>query len=141
MPVRTANAEWKGTLKEGSGVVKTETGVLESAYSFASRFETGVGTNPEELVGAAHAACYSMFLASLLGKAGHPADSVKTIAKVYLATGDGGPTINRIELVTEARAPGISPEDFDVQAKAAKFACPVSKALASVDIQLEARLL
>lgn len=140
MPVRKANAEWKGTLNEGTGTVKTETGVLDAPYSFASRFESGSGTNPEELVGAAHAACYSMFLSALLTKAGHPPDSVRTVAQVHLATGEGGPTIHRIELSTEATVPGISPEAFAEQAEAAKSACPVSKALASVEIRLEARL-
>jgi len=140
MPVRNARAEWNGTLKEGSGVVKTETGVLDAPYDFASRFESGPATNPEELVGAAHAACFSMFLASLLSKSGHPPDSVKTTAQVHLATGDGGPTIHLIELSTEGRVSGISAETFQEQALAAKAACPVSKALASVEIRLDARL-
>jgi osmotically inducible protein OsmC len=141
MPVRTANAEWKGSLKEGAGNVTTETGVLNTPYTFSSRFESGSESNPEELLGAAHAACFSMFLASLLTKAGHPPDSVRTLAKVHLATGDGGPTVNRIDLSTEGRVQGISQEDFETHARAAKSACPISKALASVQIELEAKLL
>lgn len=141
MPVRTANAEWTGTLKEGKGKVETETGVLSAPYTFASRFETGSGTNPEELIGAAHAGCYSMFLSALLSKAGLTPTSIRTEARVHLATGEGGPTIERIELRTEGEVPGLSAEAFETHAREAKAACPVSKALASVEIELEARLL
>jgi osmotically inducible protein OsmC len=141
MPVRQASAEWKGTLKEGAGRVKTGTGAVDAPYDFASRFESGPNTNPEELVGAAHAACYSMFLASLLTKAGHPPDSIRTAAKVHLATGAGGPQVHLIELATEGKVPGVSNEEFVENARAAKEACPISKALASVEIRLDAKLL
>lgn len=138
MPVRTSSAEWKGTLKEGSGRMKVGSGAYEGPYTYASRFESGEGTNPEELIGAAHASCYSMFLAALLSKAGTPPNSVRTTATVHLGE---GPTITRIELNTEADVPNVSPEAFRETADAAKKACPVSKALAGPEITLNAKLL
>jgi lipoyl-dependent peroxiredoxin len=138
MPVRKASAEWKGNLREGSGIMKLGSGAYEGAYTFASRFESGPGTNPEELVGAAQAGCFSMFLSSLLTKAGFTPTSIVTTASVHL--GDG-PTITLIELSTEAVVPGIDNAAFQEQAEAAKKNCPVSKALAGPEIKLTAKLL
>jgi len=137
MAIRSATAVWNGTLREGSGSMKVGSGAFEGAYSFGTRFEEAPGTNPEELIGAAHAGCYSMFLSALLTKAGTPPTSVSTTAKVYL---EAGPTIAKIELTTEAQVPGIDDAAFQEQAAAAKANCPVSKALASVEIVLNARL-
>ena len=138
MPIRTSSAEWKGTLKEGSGTVKLASGAFEGPYTFASRFESGKGTNPEELIGAAHAGCFSMFLAALLTEAGHPPQSVRTTAAVHLGA---GPTITRIELSTEAAVPGIDAQSFQEHAEAAKKNCPVSKALTGPQVTLSARLI
>jgi osmotically inducible protein OsmC len=138
MPIRTSSAEWKGTLKEGAGTMRLASGAFEGPFSFASRFESGKGTNPEELIGAAHAGCFSMFLAALLTDAGFPPKSVRTTAAVHL---EAGPTIARIDLVTEASVPGIGEQAFLVQAEAAKRGCPVSKALAAVpQVTLSAKL-
>ena len=138
MPTRTSSAEWKGTLKEGAGTIKVGSGAFEGAYTFASRFESGRGTNPEELIGAAHAGCYSMFLAALLTDAGFLPRSVRTTAAVHL---EAGPTIAKIDLATEAWVPGIDDQAFQVHAEAAKKNCPVSKALAGPQITLSAKLL
>ena len=140
MPARTAHAEWKGNLQEGSGTVKTETGEVDGSYSFPSRFESGKGTNPEELLGASHAACYSMALANMLAEAGHKADSISTEAKVHLSM-DGGPHINKIELKTEGKVPGIDDATFQEHAEKAKEGCPISKALSATEISLDAKLL
>jgi osmotically inducible protein OsmC len=139
MPARSSSAEWKGTLKEGSGTLRLASGRYEGPYTWASRFEDADnGTNPEELVGAAHAGCYAMFLSALLTKAGYPPDSIKTTATVNLAA---GPKIDRIDLVTRAVVPGISAEEFDKLSQDAKAGCPISKALAAVDeITLDAQL-
>jgi osmotically inducible protein OsmC len=136
MAVRTANAEWNGSLKEGKGKMKLQSGAYEGAYSYASRFETGAGTNPEELIGAAHAGCFSMALSAGLGKAGYTPDAVKTEARVHLEDG----AITTIELRTEAKVPGIDESTFKEEAEKAKSGCPVSKALAGVDIKLDASL-
>ena len=142
MPTRTGSAEWLGDLKEGSGRVTVGDGVFEGAYSFASRFEEGEGTNPEELIAAAHAACFSMALSNALAGHGHPPESVRTSARVFLRNVDGAPTIERIELETEGRVPGIDQDHFQVHAEEAKAGCPVSRALAGVsEINLTARLL
>jgi lipoyl-dependent peroxiredoxin len=141
MPVRTAHAEWKGTLTDGTGRVSTESGALsDAAYSFPSRFESGDGTNPEELIGAAHAGCYSMALSHGLSQAGHVPDSVRTEARVELEKDDGGFSIVRITLVCRARVPGIDADAFQEQAQAAKKGCPVSRALGAVTIELDAEL-
>lgn len=138
MPVRTAIAEWKGNLAKGAGTVSTESGVLNnSGYTFASRFESGVGTNPEELIGAAHAGCFAMALSNELAQAGHEPDKVTVHAEVEL--GDGA--ITGITLHCKARVPGIEPGDFDRIAEGAKTGCPVSKALAALDITLDAELI
>ncbi len=138
MAVRTSEATWKGTLREGSGVMKVGSGAYEGEYTWASRFENAAGTNPEELIGAAHAGCYSMFLSALLTKAEFTPTSIHTTATVHLGA---GPTINKIELVTEANVPGIEESQFAEIAEQAKANCPVSKALAAVEeITLDAKL-
>lgn len=137
MPIRKANAIWNGTLKEGSGVMKLGGGAYDGPYSYQSRFEDGVGTNPEELIGAAHAGCFSMFLSALLSKDGFTPESIETTAKVYL---EAGPTIAKIELNTTANVPGLDAAKLQEYAEAAKANCPVSKALASVEIVLNAAL-
>lgn len=140
MAVRTANAEWSGNLTEGHGRMKLGSGAWEGAYDFRSRFGDGAGTNPEELLGAAHAGCFSMALSAGLAKAGHTPKRVHTQAQVHIISQDGGFTISRIDLATEAEVPGITPEEFHAQAEAAKAGCPVSKALTGVDIHLVAKL-
>ena len=139
MPRRKGSAEWTGGLKEGRGKLRLGSGAFEGDYSFGSRFEEGTGTNPEELIGAAHAACFSMALAAALGKAGFEPRRVSTTARVDLDMGDG-PKIATITLETEADVPGIDAEEFQKQAEGAKENCPVSRALAGVDIRLEAKL-
>lgn len=140
MPVRTAEAEWKGNLNQGSGRMKTGTGSFEGPYSFGSRMEEGAGTNPEELIAAAHAGCFSMAFSAQLAKAGFTPESVKTSAKVYFEKGEAGFGITRIELTTRGRVPGVDDATFKEKAEAAKSGCPVSRALASVPITLDARL-
>ncbi len=138
MAVRSSEATWKGTLKEGSGIMKVGPGHYEGPFTFASRFESGQGTNPEELIGAAHAGCYSMYLSALLTNNGFTPNSVHTVATVHLGA---GPTITKIELVCRADVPGISAEQFAEFADKAKSGCPVSKALAAVEeITLDAAL-
>ena len=141
MPKRYADAEWKGSLKEGEGTVKVESGVLETGYDYVSRFETGPKTNPEELLGAAHAACYSMFLSALLSGDDFTVNSINTHADVTLTPGEGGPTVTEITLTVEANIGGIDDEKFQEYAQRAKSGCPISKALASVPtINLDATL-
>ena len=140
MPVRTADAQWEGSLQDGNGTVRLGSGAFEGQYSFASRFEEGTGTNPEELIAAAHAGCFSMALSAGLSRAGHVPDRVHTTAKVHLDKGDAGFRIAAIELDTEAVVPGIDDAAFQKEAQAAKAGCPVSQALAAVDIKLDARL-
>lgn len=140
MPVRTADAQWEGTLQDGKGTMRFGSGAFEGQYSFASRFENGTGTNPEELIAAAHAGCFSMALSGGLSRAGHPPNRVHTTAKVHLEKGDAGFRISTIELETEAEVPGIDDAAFQEAAAAAKAGCPVSKALAAVDVKLNARL-
>jgi lipoyl-dependent peroxiredoxin len=138
MAVRNAEAEWKGTLKEGAGTMKLGSGAYEGPFSYASRFEEGPGTNPEELVGAAHAGCFSMFLSALLSNDGFKPTSIHTTAKVHLGA---GPAITLIELNTEAQVPGLDDKTFQEKAAAAKAGCPISKALAGVgEIKLTATL-
>lgn len=137
MSVRTSSADWKGTLKKGAGIMKLGSGVYEGPYTFASRFESGRGTNPEELIGAAHAGCFSMFLAALLSNAGFTPTRIHTTAAVHLGE---GPTITLIELNTEAKVPDLTEAGFLEHAEAAKKNCPVSKALAGPEIKLTAKL-
>ena len=141
MPVRKANAEWRGDLKNGSGNISTETGVLNNtAYNFVSRFEQGNETNPEELIGAAHAACYSMALANGLAGAGFTVNSIKTEDKVHIDKLDSGFTITKIEISTEADVEGVDDETFQKHAEDTKKACPVSKALTGTEMVLTATL-
>jgi lipoyl-dependent peroxiredoxin len=141
MPKRTASARWDGSLTEGRGTMRMASGSYEGPYSFQSRFQEGDGTNPEELIAAAHAGCFSMALSAGLGQAGHSPESVETDAVVHLEKAGDGFAIPRIELRTRARVPGISDEQFQEQAEAAKQGCPVSKALAGVEsIELDAQL-
>jgi len=140
MPTRRADARWEGSLQEGRGTMRMATGAYEGPYSFQSRFEEGEGTNPEELIGAAHAGCFSMALSGNLGRAGYEPESVETTANVHLDKAGDGFKITRIELDTKARVPGIDREEFDQQAQAAKEGCPVSQALAAIDITVNAEL-
>jgi osmotically inducible protein OsmC len=141
MATRNGSAEWKGDLQSGSGRLTVGDGAWEGDYSFASRFEEGEGTNPEELVAAAHAACFSMALSNMLAEHGHPPQSVKTVARVHLRNVGGAPTIQQIELDTEGDVPGIDEAHFRQHAEEAKAGCPVSRALAGVEeINLTARL-
>jgi len=138
MAVRTSEATWLGTLREGNGTMRIGKGAYDGPFTYASRFESGEGTNPEELIGAAHAGCFSMFLSALLTKAGFPPQRIHTTATVHLTD---GPTISLIELNCEAEVPNIDEKMFLEQAEAAKKGCPVSKALASVDIKLNTKLI
>jgi lipoyl-dependent peroxiredoxin len=138
MAVRISSAEWKGSLKEGSGSMKLASGACEVPYSFSSRFESGRGSNPEELIGAAHAGCFSMFLSALLTDAGFPPTRISTTATVHL---EEGPKIALIALDMEAEVPRIDKASFLKHAEKAKKDCPVSKALAGSKITLSARLL
>ena len=140
MPVRTAEAEWKGDLAQGSGRMRTETGSFEGSYSAGSRFEEAKGTNPEELIAAAHAGCFSMALSAQLAKAGHPPQSVKTTARVHIEKQTEGYAITRIELTCRARVPDIDQATFKEKSEAAKQGCPVSKALKAVTVTLDAQL-
>lgn len=140
MAVRTSEATWNGNLPEGSGTINVGT-AFEGSYSFASRFEDGKGTNPEELIAAAHAGCYSMALSNGLAKAGHTPKRVHTTAKVHLTKNDGGFGISKIELHTEANVPGIDDDTFQKHAQDAKENCPVSKVLAGAEIMLKAKLI
>jgi osmotically inducible protein OsmC len=134
-------AHWQGPVKSGSGTVKLGSGAFEGAYSFGSRFEEAAGTNPEELIGAAHAGCFSMALSLFLSDAGYTAESIQTVAEVHIDQANGGFTISKIDLGTEAKVPGISDADFQKQANEAKEKCPVSQALAGTKINLKAALI
>jgi osmotically inducible protein OsmC len=140
MPTRSAEATWDGNLKEGKGTMKFAGGGYEGAYSFASRFESGKGTNPEELIAAAHAGCFSMALSHALAQAGFTPKRVHTTARVHLEKTADGFGIPRIDLVTEAEVPGIGDDAFRQQAEQAKQNCPVSKLLKAAQITLDARL-
>ncbi|PYV89144.1 MAG: peroxiredoxin [Acidobacteria bacterium] len=140
MPARTASAVWEGSLREGKGKMKLGSGAFEGAYSFTSRFEEGTGTNPEELIGAAHAGCFSMALSAGLGRSGFTPKRIQTTAKVHLIKAEDAFKIGKVELSTEAEVPQIDEKTFLEHAEGAKKNCPVSKALAGVEIQLNARL-
>ena len=140
MATRTASAVWDGTLKQGKGSMKLGSGAFEGAYSFSSRFEEGTGTNPEELIGAAEAGCYSMAFAANLEKAGHPARQIRSTASVKLELVDGKPRITSIDLKTDAEVPGIDQAKFNEIAEQTKKGCPVSIALAGTQINLNATL-
>lgn len=142
MPTRISEAEWNGDLFAGKGTVKLGSGAFEGRYSFSSRFEDGVGTNPEELIGAAHAGCFSMALSAGLAASGHTPDSVHTTAKVKIDKVGDGFAITKITLDLVGKVPGIDLETFTKFAEDAKANCPVSKALAAVpEIALEIKLL
>jgi lipoyl-dependent peroxiredoxin len=141
MAARKGTARWEGPFREGSGTVRVGSGAFEGPYSARSRFEEGPGTNPEELIAAAHAGCFSMALSLALGQAGHPPESIDTDATVHIERDGDGFSIKRIDLVTRARVPGIDEAAFRDTAQAAKAGCPVSKALAAVpEITLDATL-
>ncbi len=137
MAVRNASAVWNGTLKEGDGTMKLGSGAFEGTFTFASRFEEGPGTNPEELVGAAQAGCFSMYLAAQLTEAGYPPKQIRTNAKVHLGE---GPRINLIELDTEAEVPNVDEKTFQEKVEYSKTNCPISLALAGPELQVSARL-
>jgi lipoyl-dependent peroxiredoxin len=141
MPVRKANAVWNGSLKEGSGQVNTQSGAVNVKYSFGTRFEETPGTNPEELIAAAHAGCFSMALSAGLGKSGHKPERIATSASVTLEKVGEAFGITRILLQTEGKVPGIDEKTFIEHAEKAKAGCPVSKALGGTEIKLEAKLL
>jgi len=138
---RTAKAIWQGDLKDGSGSLELGSGAFKGKYSFTSRFEDGAGTNPEELIGAAHAGCFSMALSAELSKAGYTVEEINTEAIVSMEKGEEGFEITRVKLVTKARVKDIEMEEFAKFASGSKQNCPVSRALSSVEILLEAHLL
>ena len=140
MPTRNAHAEWNGSISEGSGTMALGSGAFEGQYSFKSRMEDGTGTNPEELIGAAHAGCFSMALSVVLGEDGHEPESISTDAKVHFSKQGDGFAITGIELTTRGRVPGLDNDGFVKAAEAAKENCPVSKALTGVEISLDAAL-
>src|SRR5215472_1816463 len=141
MATRTGSAVWEGTLKQGRGTMKLGSGAFDGPYSFSSRFEEGKGTNPEELIAAAEAGCFSMALSANLEKAGHPAKRISTSATVKLEIVGGGPKITTIDVKTEAEVPGIDEAKFREQAEHTKKTCPVSVVLAGAQINLDAKLL
>jgi osmotically inducible protein OsmC len=141
MPIRKANAEWKGNLKDGTGTISSESGVLKNvAYNFVSRFEQGNETNPEELIGAAHSACFSMAFANNLAKAGFTVNSIKTDAKVHIEKLEAGFTITKIELDTIGDVTGIDEQTFLQYAEQSKKTCPVSRAIIGPTVTLHAHL-
>jgi osmotically inducible protein OsmC len=140
MPTRTAHARWDGSVKTGKGEIDFGNGLFRSEYSFGSRFESGAGTNPEELLGAAHAGCFAMALSLILGEAGFTPDYVDATAHVTVRPQDGGFKITKSHIVCEAKVPGIDRTAFAKCAEAAKAGCPVSHALAGTEITLEAKL-
>jgi osmotically inducible protein OsmC len=140
MAKRISDAGWRGDLKDGTGTLRLGSGAFEGKYSYKSRFEDGLGTNPEELIAAAHAACFSMALSAALSQKGHAPTSIHTKATVDFGPVAGGFAISRITLETEGQVPGIDSATFEQAAQAAKAECPVSKALAAVEISLVAKL-
>lgn len=137
---RTASAVWNGTLKEGSGTISTQSGVLrKTSYSFHTRFEDGQGTNPEELIAAAHAGCFSMALSGQLTNAGLNPQDIETTAAVTLLKTDSGFTVTAVHLDVKARVPGATQEQFNTAANAAKTGCPISRLL-KAEITMDAKL-
>ena len=138
---RTANAVWHGGLKDGKGTISTQSGVLsEAQYSFGTRFENGVGTNPEELIAAAHAGCFTMALSAQLTDAKLVPETLETTATVTMEKTDDGPSVTKIHLKTKAKVPGAEKETFDELAKKAKEGCPISRLLKAAEITLDASL-
>jgi osmotically inducible protein OsmC len=140
MPVRTSKAVWKGPLREGEGLLSVGSGAFEGKYTWSARFESEPATNPEELLGAAHAGCFTMSLVGALGRAGHPAKMITTQALVHLTKGESGFEISKIELITEGEVPGIDEDTLNVFAETAKNNCIVSRALSSVEMTVQASL-
>jgi osmotically inducible protein OsmC len=140
MTIRKAEASWAGSLREGTGEIALESGAFRGPYTFKARFEQGRETNPEELLGAAHAGCFTMAITALLARERLAPERIHTTAAVHLDAVAGGFAIPRIALTTRARIPGLSPERFSALAVDAKENCPVSKALAGVEITLDAAL-
>jgi lipoyl-dependent peroxiredoxin len=141
MTARNGSAEWHGSIKDGSGSMTVGDGVFRGAFSFGSRFGEDAGTNPEQLIAAAHAGCFTMALSNILTSAGNPPESLQTSARIELRNVEGAPTLTRIDLDTEGRVPGIGPGQFQQYADEAKRNCPVSRALAGVgEITLTAKL-
>jgi osmotically inducible protein OsmC len=140
MPTRSADATWEGNLPDGNGTMKLKSGAYEGAYSFRSRFEDGAGSNPEELIAAAHAGCFSMAFSNVLDEEGYDPESVETTAEVTLRMLENGPAITKVHLTSTATVPGIDEDTFQELADAAKSGCPVSKALAGTEITLDATL-
>ncbi len=140
MPTRNTDAEWTGGLKGGKGTMAFGSGAYEGQYSFSSRFEQGAGTNPEELIAAAHAGCFSMQFSALLEAAGHVPERVATTATVHLDKDGDGFTITRVHLASEAEVPGIDQDAFQRTADEAKRTCPVSRVLAGAEITMDATL-
>ncbi len=140
MPVRNAEATWEGGLQDGEGSVELGSGAFEGPYSFGTRFEDEQGTNPEELIGAAEAGCFSMALSMIMGEDGHTPERIHTTAAVELEETDGGFAITSIELDVEGSVPDLDEDEFVEYAEAAKENCPVSKALSGTDITLNATL-
>jgi len=139
---RSASAVWHGSLKEGEGTISTQSGTLrEAQYSFGTRFENGVGTNPEELIAAAHAGCFTMALSGQLTSVEMPPESIETTAVVTMEKTNDGPTVTKIHLTTRAFVPGIENEKFEELAKKAKEGCPISRLLKTADITLDAKLI
>lgn len=139
--VRKASAVWNGSLKEGKGTISTESRVLSNAqYSFSTRFENGIGTNPEELVAASHAGCFSMALSAQLGNAGITPESIETTAAVTLEKTDAGFTVTKIHLDVTARIPGVDAAAFQKAANDAKTGCPISRLLKAAEITMSAKL-
>ncbi|MFM9995755.1 MAG: OsmC family protein [Phycisphaerales bacterium] len=136
MPARTADAVWNGNLTDGKGRIKVQSGTLDAPYDFRARAGDGKGTNPEELIAAAHAGCFAMQLSALLGAAGFTAERLRAVAKVHLEKQGAGFAIPRIELELERKVPGLDAAGFRKHAEAAKQSCPVSKALAGTEITL-----
>ncbi|CAN5827318.1 OsmC family protein [soil metagenome] len=136
MPIRYAQAQWSGNLTEGKGHITVQSGTLDAPYDFRARTADGKGTNPEELIGAAHAGCFTMQLSAILGAAGFTAKSLNTTAKVHLEKQGAGFAIPKIELELQGDVPGLSAADFKTHAETAKSSCPVSKALSGTTITL-----
>lgn len=140
MPVRKATATWEGSLREGKGTMKPATAAWEGPFTFSTRFEDKPGTNPEELVGAALAGCFSMDVSGNLGRAGYSPERIDTTANVTLERTDDGPRVTRIHLEMEARVPGIENDEFQKIAAAVKDGCPISNLLTGAEITLDAKL-
>jgi osmotically inducible protein OsmC len=141
MTSRDGSAEWHGDIRGGSGTITVGDGVFEGPFSYDSRFAEGTGTNPEQLIAAAHAGCFTMALSNILSNAGHAPESLRTTARIQLRNIDGAPTLVRVDLTVEGRVPGIDEQEFQGWAEQAKTGCPVSRALAGIpEIVLTAKL-